>query len=190
MVDQTGHSASESSVIAWISIGSNMEQPIAQVQKALGALAELPDSELLWHSHLYRTEPLGGVEQPAFINAVARLHTHLSARALMALLQNLEALAGRKRNTEIFWGPRVLDLDLLSHGDLISNDPALRIPHPRMTDRAFVLIPLAEFDHGLVLPGCGCIADYMMAVAVQSVTRLPESSVTSPIKANTHRASA
>lgn len=190
MVDQTRHSANEPSVIAWISIGSNMGQPIEQVQKALAALVGLPNSELLWHSLLYRTDPVGGVEQPAFINAVARLDTRLTAGALLARLQHLEALAGRQRSTEIFWGPRVLDLDILSYGDLISTDPTLRVPHPRLTERAFVLIPLAEYDPDLVLPGCGCIADYLEDVQSQSVTRLPETSTPSPIKTSIRRASA
>ncbi|MBU2843810.1 2-amino-4-hydroxy-6-hydroxymethyldihydropteridine diphosphokinase [Acidithiobacillus thiooxidans] len=189
MVDQTGHSASEPAVIAWISIGSNLAQPVQQVQKAIQALGELPDSKLLWRSHLYRTEPVGGVEQPAFINAVARLQTHLPAQDLMQALQNLEALAGRQRSAEIFWGPRILDLDLLSYGYLISRDPSLRIPHPRMSERAFVLIPLAEFDPALKLPGCGCIADYLPAVADQSVTRLPESAIPKETL-RPHRASA
>lgn len=189
MVDQTGYSAAEPAVIAWISIGSNLAQPVQQVQKALQALAKLPDSKLLWRSHLYRTEPVGGVEQPAFINAVARLQTTLPAQVLMQALQNLEAVAGRQRSAEVFWGPRILDLDLLSYGNLISHDPGLRIPHPRMSERAFVLIPLAEFDPALNIPGCGCIADYLPAVTEQSVTRLPESAM--PKKTlRTHRASA
>ncbi len=189
MADQTGYSTPDPTVIAWIGIGSNLGQPMEQVQKSLQALAELPGSELLWRSHLYCTDPVGGVEQPAFINAVARLQTRLSARALMHNLQNLEALAGRQRSAEVFWGPRVLDLDLLSHGDLISSDPALRIPHPRLTERAFVLIPLAEFDSTLVLPGCGGIADYLPAVSDQSVKRLSESALAPEILC-THRASA
>lgn len=189
MVDQTGHFASEPAVIAWISIGSNLAQPVQQVQMAAQALAELPDSELLWRSHLYRTAPVGGVEQPAFINAVARLQTRLSAPVLMQNLQNLEAVAGRQRSAEVFWGPRILDLDLLSYGNLISHDPGLRIPHPRISERAFVLIPLAEFDPALNLPGCGCIADHLPAVAGQPVTRLHETNMLKTTL-RTHRASA
>ncbi|MHB8115536.1 MAG: 2-amino-4-hydroxy-6-hydroxymethyldihydropteridine diphosphokinase [Acidithiobacillus ferrivorans] len=175
MAYQTRHPAVHPTVIAWISIGSNLDLPVAQVRHALGALATVPESTLLWQSRLYQTAPVGGITQPAFINAVARLQTALQPRALLSHLQTLEAAAGRHRADEIYWGPRVLDLDLLSYGTTHSTDPELILPHPRLHERAFVLIPLAEFDPELIIPGCGCIADHLPAVTGQSITRIPDS---------------
>lgn len=175
MADQTRHSALDTGVIAWISIGSNLQQPVTQVRRALTALTTLPETTLLWQSQLYATDPVGSVEQPAFINAVARLSTHLSAFELLHQLQELETIAGRRRAAEIYWGPRVLDLDMLSYGDYQSSDPQLRLPHPRLHERAFVLVPLAEFDAQLTLSGCGCIAEHLLRVSDQGVRRLVES---------------
>ena len=172
MAYQTRRPACHPTVMAWISIGSNLGLPEAQVRQALRALAAIPESTLLWQSHLYRTAPVGGVPQPAFINAVARLQTALQPRALLSHLQTLEAAAGRRRAEEIYWGPRVLDLDLLSYGTTHSTDPELTLPHPRLHERAFVLVPLAEFDPELIIPGCGRIADHLSAVAGQSITRI------------------
>ena len=174
MAYQTRHPAVHPTVIAWISIGSNLDLPVAQVRQALESLATVPESTLRWHSHLYQTAPVGGVPQPAFINAVARLQTALPDRDLLGHLQMLEAAAGRRRAEEIYWGPRVLDLDLLSYGTIHSTDPELTLPHPRLHERAFVLVPLAEFDPELVIPGCGRLADYLPAVAGQSITRIPD----------------
>ncbi|MBW9249175.1 2-amino-4-hydroxy-6-hydroxymethyldihydropteridine diphosphokinase [Acidithiobacillus ferriphilus] len=175
MAYQTRHPAVHPTVIAWISIGSNLDLPVAQVRHALEALAAVPESTLLWQSHLYQTAPVGGITQPAFVNAVARLQTALQPRALLSHLQTLEATAGRRRADEIYWGPRVLDLDLLSYGTTHSTDPELTLPHPRLHERAFVLIPLAEFDPELIISGCGCIADHLPAVAGQSITCIPDS---------------
>ncbi|MBU2847189.1 2-amino-4-hydroxy-6-hydroxymethyldihydropteridine diphosphokinase [Acidithiobacillus ferriphilus] len=175
MAYQTRHPAVHPTVIAWISIGSNLDLPVAQVRHALKALAAVPESTLLWQSRLYQTAPMGGITQPAFVNAVARLQTALQPRALLSHLQTLEATAGRRRADEIYWGPRVLDLDLLSYGTTHSTDPELTLPHPRLHERAFVLIPLAEFDPELIISGCGCIADHLPAVAGQSITCIPDS---------------
>ncbi len=175
MAYQTRHPAVHPTVIAWISIGSNLDLPVAQVRHALETLAAVPESTLLWQSRLYQTAPVGGITQPAFVNAVARLQTALQPRALLSHLQTLEATAGRRRADEIYWGPRVLDLDLLSYGTTHSTDPELTLPHPRLHERAFVLIPLAEFDPELIISGCGCIADHLPAVAGQSITCIPDS---------------
>ena len=174
MAYQTRHPAVHPTVIAWISIGSNLDLPVAQVRHALESLAAVPESTLLWHSHLYQTAPVGGVPQPTFVNAVARLQTALPDRDLLSHLQMLEAAAGRRRAEEIYWGPRVLDLDLLSYGSTRSSDPELTLPHPRLHERAFVLVPLAEFDPELIIPGCGRIARHLSAVAGQSVICIPD----------------
>ncbi len=174
MAYQTRHPAVHPTVIAWISIGSNLDLPVAQVRHALESLAAVPESTLLWHSHLYQTAPVGGVPQPAFVNAVARLQTALPDRDLLSHLQMLEAAAGRRRAEEIYWGPRVLDLDLLSYGSTHSTDPELTLPHPRLHERSFVLVPLAEFDPELIIPGCGRIARHLSAVAGQSVICIPD----------------
>lgn len=173
MAYRTRHSTVHPTVIAWIGIGSNLDLPVTRVRQALDVLATLPESTLLWQSHLYQSAPVGGVVQPAFVNAVARLRTRLKPRDLLSRLHALEAAAGRRRADEVYWGPRVLDLDLLSYGNRRSIAPDLVLPHPRLQERAFVLTPLAEFDPGLVIPGCGRIADLLSAVAGQSITRIP-----------------
>ncbi|HNX71103.1 2-amino-4-hydroxy-6-hydroxymethyldihydropteridine diphosphokinase, partial [Rivihabitans pingtungensis] len=130
------------SVTAYIALGSNLQQPAEQVRAALAALAALPECSGLRASSLYVTAPVGYADQPDFINAVARLDTTLSALALLAQLQALEAQFGRERSFRN--APRVLDLDLLLYGDQRIDTLELTVPHPRMHERAFVLAPLAE----------------------------------------------
>jgi 2-amino-4-hydroxy-6-hydroxymethyldihydropteridine diphosphokinase len=104
-------------------------------------------------SSLYDTEPLGETDQPNFLNAVARLHTDLSARQLLWNLQLIERRLGRVRGKR--WGPRTIDLDLLLYGDVVMEEPGLRVPHPELMRRAFVLVPLLELEPGLVHPETG-----------------------------------
>lgn len=127
---------------AWIGIGSNLDNPLAQVRQALDALAALPDCSGLQCSSLYRTPPLGPPGQPDYINAVCTVDTGLSPRQLLRQLQALETRQGRVRTER--WGPRTLDLDLLLYGPLVMDDQELTIPHPRLRERAFVLLPMLE----------------------------------------------
>jgi 2-amino-4-hydroxy-6-hydroxymethyldihydropteridine diphosphokinase len=127
---------------AAIGIGSNVGDAAAHVRDAAERLAEL--GTVVARSVLYRSEPWGVTEQEAFVNAVAVLETALGPRALLAALKRLEAEAGRVPTVR--WGPRVLDLDILTYGELCLDDADLVIPHARLRERAFALVPLAEID--------------------------------------------
>ena len=134
----------------FIGLGSNLDDPVNQVQRALEELGQLPQCRLVRHSSLYRSDPVGPQDQPDFINAVAELHTALEAEALLDRLQAIEQQHRRVRR--IHWGPRTLDLDLLLYGDHTIDSERLSVPHPFMGERAFVLWPLAEIAPRLVLP--------------------------------------
>ena len=128
--------------IAYVGIGSNLDDPRAQVLGAFEELDTLPHTRLVRKSSLYRTAPVGHEQQPDFINAVAQLETGLPAERLLAELQGIEKRHGRERTFKN--APRTLDLDLLLFGDSKLNLPQLTVPHPRMHERAFVLQPLLE----------------------------------------------
>ncbi len=147
-------------VLAYVGLGSNLDDPVMQLRKALDELAHISGSSLLRHSSFYRTPPWGSVEQADFVNAVAEIRTTQEPRKLLDELLNIERRAGRVRGGEQ-WGPRVIDLDLLLHGDSCIDTDGLCVPHPRMLQRAFVLVPLAELDSSLQLPEYGFIADYL-----------------------------
>ena len=127
---------------AAIGIGSNAGDSLANVRAALARLAEL--GAVVARSALYRSEPWGYADQEPFVNAAASLETALEPHALLAALQRFEVEAGRV--TTFRWGPRVLDLDILTYGELRLADPDLVIPHARLRERAFVLVPLAEIE--------------------------------------------
>lgn len=141
---------------AYVGLGSNLDDPIDQVRRALDELDALPLTERMAASRLYASRPVGPQDQPDFINAVAHLRTRLSPLALLDQLQALEQRHRRVRQRH--WGPRTLDLDLLLYGNEILDLPRLRVPHPQMTSRAFVLLPLAELSPQLQLPHGGHIA--------------------------------
>ena len=122
-------------------------------------------------SALYHSAPVGPVDQPDYVNAVACLDTELVPHALLRALQNVEVGHGRTRGA-VRWGPRTLDLDILLYGDLRLADPLLTIPHPRMAERAFVLVPLREVAPGIRVPGAGPIDDLIARLAPQQVSRL------------------
>jgi 2-amino-4-hydroxy-6-hydroxymethyldihydropteridine diphosphokinase len=127
---------------AYVGIGSNLDDPVKQVQTAFDELAALRGTRLVARSSLYRSAPVGYAAQPEFVNAVAALDTSLAAPALLAELQRLEDGHGRRRSFAN--APRTLDLDLLLYGEEEISEPALKVPHPRMHERAFVLRPLLE----------------------------------------------
>ncbi|MGE0115045.1 MAG: 2-amino-4-hydroxy-6-hydroxymethyldihydropteridine diphosphokinase [Steroidobacteraceae bacterium] len=135
---------------AYIALGSNLGEPEQQVKRALTELAQLGESRLIAQSSLYRSAPMGPQDQPAFVNAVAALLTHLSASELLTQLQAIERRMGRQAPV-MRWGPRVIDLDILLHGDTCSDTPALQLPHPGMLLRNFVMVPLAEIAPQLSL---------------------------------------
>lgn len=127
---------------AAIALGSNMADPEAQVSRAFDEIAALPATKLIARSRLYRTKPVGYLDQPDFVNACALVDTTLAPRALLDELLAIEALHGRKR--EIRNGPRTLDLDIILYGDERIEEPGLAIPHPRAREREFVLAPLRD----------------------------------------------
>jgi 2-amino-4-hydroxy-6-hydroxymethyldihydropteridine diphosphokinase len=137
--------------IVYIGLGSNLENPIVQIQQALLALQALPNTQLLTHSSLYQSTPLGPANQPDYINAVAGLNTILSPFELLSTLQAIENKQGRVRNGQR-WGPRTLDLDILLYNDYNYKSPQLILPHPGIYERAFVLYPLYECNPTLILP--------------------------------------
>ena len=150
-------------VTAYIALGANLGDPIRTVREALIRIGELPDTALTRQSSLYRSAPVDSAG-PDYINAVAEIQTRLSAPELLLRLQRLEADAGRERPYRN--APRTLDLDLLLFGDARIDSAALQVPHPRMQQRAFVLVPLAEIAPGRVAP------QSLAAVAAQSVARI------------------
>lgn len=142
---------------AYVALGSNLDDPVQQLERAFDALADLPGTSLIARSSLYRSAPFGPVAQPDFVNAVAKLQTSLGARALLGHLQAIESSQGRRR--EVPWGPRTLDLDLLVYGAEVIDEPRLTVPHPGIVERNFVLLPLKEIAPELVIPGTGRVAD-------------------------------
>ena len=156
--------------VAHIGLGSNLDDPVRQVRQALQELGALARTHLLASSSLYRTAPVGKLDQPDFINAVAMLDTALSPRELLQELLALEARHGRVRSERN--GPRTLDLDLLLLGDLVLHEPGLEVPHPRMHERAFVLLPLEQVSPDAVIPGRGSVKDLKARLADQGVIRV------------------
>jgi len=146
-------------VTACVALGSNLDDPRVQVERGFAALAALPNTVVRARSRLYRTPPWGLVDQPDFINAAARLETTLAPRELLDALLAIEARAGRVRGARN--GPRILDLDLLLYGDHAINEPDLVVPHPRLHERAFVLLPLADIAPDLEVPGQGRVAELL-----------------------------
>lgn len=163
----------EQRVTAFIALGSNLGDPAAQIRRALRALAALPDTRLVRWSSLYRNPPAGYHDQPEFINAVARIETRLAPRDLLEELLAIERAHGRVRDFPN--APRTLDLDILLYGEQTVREPGLTIPHPRMLERAFVLLPLAEIAPETVVPGSGRSADLAARLDASGMIRLPES---------------
>lgn len=140
-------------VIAYIGIGSNLGQPLEQCLEAIKCLSSVNGITLLRCSSLYRTEPIGLKNQPWFVNAVAEIRTSLSPRALLRILMQIEEAMGRVR--EAHWGPRIIDLDILLFGQEIVQEQDLKIPHPELHKRRFVLIPLSELASYAIHPAFG-----------------------------------
>lgn len=156
--------------IVFIGLGSNLADPVAQVSRALDALTGLPQTRMLRRSSLYRSAPMGYLDQPDFINAVAKIETGLAPRALLDALLALEQECGRTR--EFLNAPRTLDLDVLLYDDLIHHEHGLTIPHPQMHRRLFVLQPLLEIDSDCVIPGIGKAAEATRRCGGQTLERL------------------
>lgn len=155
---------------AFIALGSNLQQPQQQVQQAFSELASLPKTSLIKHSSLYRTAPVGYDNQPDFINAAAEIETGLAPLELLHALLALESTHGRERPFPN--APRVLDLDLLLYDDMVMNTAELTLPHPRMHERGFVLLPLAEIAPDLIIPKYGNITQLAQTCIDQGVEKV------------------
>ncbi|MDI9246584.1 2-amino-4-hydroxy-6-hydroxymethyldihydropteridine diphosphokinase [Marinobacter sp. CHS3-4] len=142
---------------AFIGLGSNLEEPSAQLARAVIALAALPKTELVAQSPFYRSRPVGPQDQPDFINGAVWIRTELSAIELLDELQAIEQNHGRERLQH--WGPRTLDLDLLLYGMATLAEPRLSVPHPELPNRDFVLQPLLDLAPDLTLPDGAPIAE-------------------------------
>jgi 2-amino-4-hydroxy-6-hydroxymethyldihydropteridine diphosphokinase len=142
---------------AFVGLGSNLGERETTLRAAIGRLRTLPDIEVRAVSSLRDTEPVGYVDQPRFLNGAVELETALSARSLLGILLELERAFGRDRSTAPPKGPRTLDLDLLLYGDATIDEPLLKVPHPHLHERRFVLEPLAELDPDLDIPGHGSV---------------------------------
>ncbi|HYQ91664.1 MAG TPA: 2-amino-4-hydroxy-6-hydroxymethyldihydropteridine diphosphokinase [Candidatus Competibacteraceae bacterium] len=162
---------------AYIGIGSNLADPVAQVRQAVLALGRLSQSRSIACSSLYRSKPWGLPGQPDYINAVAALETTLPALELLTQLQALETARGRVRTVR--WGPRTLDLDILLYGELQFDEPRLIVPHPRLRERAFVLYPLHDLAPELRLPDGMTLATLLAQCPPWELERVAESELQS-----------
>lgn len=158
---------------AFIALGSNLENPVFQIQQAFDELKRLPGTRLISCSSLYRSAPVGRLDQPDFINAVALIETQLAPHDLLNALLAIEQRHGRIR--ESLNAPRTLDLDVLLYDALQYQDTHLTIPHPRMTQRTFVLKPLFEIAPDCNIPGHGPIAPLLAACHEQQLEQIKES---------------
>lgn len=157
---------------AFIALGANLGDPSAALREALRLIAALPDTQLLAHSSLYASAPVGYTDQPDFVNAVCAVQTNLPADQLLAALLAIELQQGRERQFKN--APRTLDLDVILYGDQIIDLPQLQVPHPRMHERAFVLLPLLEIAPDAYIPGRGDAAQFIVDVIDQELFRLDQ----------------
>lgn len=156
---------------AYVALGSNLSDPVRQVQAAFAALAKIPETRLIARSGLWRSRPLGPQDQPEFINAAAGLLTTAEPRALLESLQEIERRLGKIPPT-VRWGPRAIDLDLLAVGALEIAEPGLKLPHPGLHQRNFVLYPLSEIAAELWVPGLARVCRLRDLISPAGIERL------------------
>ena len=158
--------------LAFIALGSNLENPASQILSAFGELDALPRTRMISRSSLYASSPISEIIQPDYVNAVAKIETGLDPFSLLDSLLAIELFHGRvreKRNA-----PRTLDLDILMYNDLVLNDAHLTIPHPRMHERLFVLRPLLEIEPDCAIPGIGRAGDRVSLISGQVLQKMTE----------------
>ena len=158
-------------VTAFVALGGNLDAPEQHIARGLREIHSLPDTVLIRSSSLYRSAAVGYRDQPDFVNAVAEVRTTLKPRALLKQLLAIEREHGRVR--EFPNAPRTLDLDIILYADQVVREPGLVIPHPRMHERAFVMVPLAEIAPEAAIPGRGTALELLNAVDRASVVPLP-----------------
>lgn len=147
----------------YLGLGANLGTPAVQVERALALIAVLPDTILVARSPLYRSDPVGPAGQPDYCNAACMIDTRLEPLALLDAVQAIEVDAGRIRDG-IRWAARLLDIDLLHIEGLSLSTPRLRLPHPHLQERNWVLVPLADFAPTLEIPGLGIVSELAAAI--------------------------
>jgi 2-amino-4-hydroxy-6-hydroxymethyldihydropteridine diphosphokinase len=161
-----------------LAVGSNLGDRLGTLQGCVQAIGGLPDTDVLAISPVYETAPVGGPAQPDYLNAVLIASTGLGPLDLLTAAQGIEAGFGRvrtrgARGAERF-GPRTLDIDIISYAEEVSDDPVLTLPHPRAHERAFVLVPWHDIDAGASLPGRGPVAALLAGLDRRGVRRQPD----------------
>ena len=152
----------------YIALGTNLGDRLANLRTAIQSMP--PEVKVLAESHVYETPPWGYEDQPAFLNMVIKAETKLEPEPLLKYLKQLEVELGREQN--IRWGPRLIDLDILFYDDLVLASPPLVIPHPRLHERAFVLVPLADVAPDLIHPVLKqSVRDLLVAIEAQGIVR-------------------
>jgi 2-amino-4-hydroxy-6-hydroxymethyldihydropteridine diphosphokinase len=159
-------------VPAYVGLGSNLADPAAQLRLALGALERLPRSRLVAVSGFFRNPPMGVLDQPDFVNAVAALLTRLAPRELLTAFKSIETAQGREPGTGHRWGPRIIDLDLLAYGAARIEEAGLVLPHPGIAERNFVLFPLLDVAPGLHVPGLGSVSELAARLDRKALVRV------------------
>jgi 2-amino-4-hydroxy-6-hydroxymethyldihydropteridine diphosphokinase len=157
---------------ALIGMGGNVGDVRATLDRAVVALCDGGDVRLLARSADYRTPPWGVTDQPAFINICLAVATALPPRALLDRALSIERAFGRNRASELRWGPRTLDIDIIAFDDLVLDEPGLTLPHPRLFERAFVLAPLAEIAPDRAIAGIK-VADALRRIGTEGIEKLP-----------------
>ena len=162
------------SASAVIALGGNVGDVRAAFKQAIAHICGMAQAALIARSSDYATAPWGNEEQPRFINACIEIETSLDPHALLFVLQKIEQKFGRDRSKEVRWGPRTLDLDLIAYDDISLQKPELTLPHPRLFERAFVLVPLAEIAPDRQIAGRSVKAA-LEALSTEGIERLPDS---------------
>ncbi len=148
--------------IAYIGLGSNMESPRQHITTAIQSLGEIQSTRIINVSSLYKSKPMGPQNQGDYINAVVQIETEMEPTELLNCLQAIENDHGRVRAEH--WGPRTIDLDILMFGNEIIQNDRLTVPHPEITNRSFVIVPLAEIDPACVIPEKGLVSDLILRI--------------------------
>ena len=159
-------------ITAFVALGSNLDDPAQHVRRGIADLARLPLTRVTRASGLYGSSPVGYRDQPDFVNAVAEIETPLEPRPLLDALLEIEKRHGRVRGVRN--GPRTLDLDIALYGNRSVREPGLVVPHPRLHERAFVIVPLAELAPELDIPGLGPVSRLLARIDTGSVSRLAD----------------
>jgi 2-amino-4-hydroxy-6-hydroxymethyldihydropteridine diphosphokinase len=163
---------------AVLAVGSNLGDRLGTLQECVTAIGRLPDTDVLAISPVYQTDPVGGPAQPDYLNAVLVIQTGLGARELLDAAHRIEADLGRVRAER--FGPRTLDIDIISYDGQVSDDPVLTLPHPRAHERAFVLAPWHDVDAHAEVPGRGRVADLLAGLDRGGVRRVPGGALRRP----------